>query len=45
MAALRLEVQLQTIHRVGAAVAITVVLSLLVLVLLSIMLLQGLRIA
>jgi len=45
MAALGLEVQFQTIRRVGAAVAITVVLSLLVLVLLSIMLLQGLRIA
>ena len=45
MAALGLEVQLQAVRRVGARVAVTVVLSLLVLVLLSVLLIRGLSIA
>jgi uncharacterized membrane protein YadS len=44
MAALGLEVQLQTVRHVGGTVAVTVVLSLLGLVLLSIILMQGLSI-
>jgi uncharacterized integral membrane protein (TIGR00698 family) len=44
MAALGLEVQLQAVCRVGATVAVTVVLSLLVLVLLSTVMIQGLGI-
>jgi uncharacterized membrane protein YadS len=45
MAALGLEVQLQAVRRVGAMVAVTVVLSLLVLVLLSALMIRGLSIA
>jgi hypothetical protein len=41
MAALGLEVQLQAVRRVGITVAVTVVLSLLVLVLLSTVMIQG----
>jgi uncharacterized integral membrane protein (TIGR00698 family) len=44
MAALGLEVQLQTVRHVGGSAAVTVVLSLLVLMLLSIGLIQGLSI-
>ena len=44
MAALGLEVQLQAVRRIGAMVAVTVVLSLLVLMLLSALTIRGLRI-
>jgi uncharacterized membrane protein YadS len=44
MAALGLEVQLQAVRRVGVRVAVTVVLSLLMLVLLSVLMIRGLSI-